>query len=253
VPSPCRRWGTNITDTLVGAAATTRIARVPYRDAVFYLGVLALLVAPAFWPTYFFPPKYESDWHVHVHGVAMFGWIALLVTQAALVRNHRPAHRALGKASFVLVPLIVLSTLSLAHHRMQQGLNADLLYFFYLQVCLLLLFVVSYGLAIANRRRRALHARYMVCTALAVVDPIVARLFYIYGGIDYPHMQLMSFALIDGILVLLLLRDMRSGLRPRVFPAMLAFFVATQVPTFFLHETAAWRGFVAAFAALPIP
>ena len=208
---------------------------------------------PAFWTTYFFPPKYETDWHVHVHGFSMFAWVALLVTQAALVRDHRPVHRKLGKVSFVLAPLIAFSTVSIAHYRMQQGINIDILYFFYLQVSLLVLFLASYALAIANRRRPAIHARFMVCTALAVLDPIVARILYIYFGIDWPHMQGMTFTIIDGALVWLLVRDWRAGFTPQVFPAMLSLFVATQIPTFFLYDTASWRSFTAAFAAMPFP
>lgn len=48
--------------------------RPVYRAAVFYFSGLLLLSIAAFWPTYFFPPKYETDWHVHLHGVAMLAW-----------------------------------------------------------------------------------------------------------------------------------------------------------------------------------
>jgi hypothetical protein len=34
----------------------------------------------------------------------------------------------------------------------------------------------SHALAIANRPRPAVHGRYMVCAALTLVDPIVARI-----------------------------------------------------------------------------
>lgn len=234
-------------------ARGARRAGAPYRDAVFFLGLLALLVVPAFWPSYLFPPKYESDWHVHLHGVAMFAWVALLVAQAWLIRARRPAHRALGKVSFVLVPLIVYSTLSLAHYRMRHGLDAELLYFFYVQLSLLAIFVTSYVLAIANRRSPAVHARYMVCTALAIFDPIVARLLGFYLGIDWPYLQMMTFAMIDGILAWLLVRDIQARFPKPVFPAMLALVVATQIPTFFISDTPVWKAFAAAFAAAPLP
>jgi uncharacterized membrane protein len=167
------------------------------RNAVFYFIGLLALASAGFWPTYLAAPRIEADWHVHLHGLAMFGWMALLIAQAWLVRTRRlAAHRALGRVSYGLVPVIAVSTLLLAHYRMRGGLNVGLLYFFYVQVSLLAVFVASYALAIANRRRRQ---------------------------------------------------------EPRVYPAMLAVFVATQLPTFFLYRTAAWRTLVESFAALPLP
>ena len=222
--------------------------------AVFYFLGLLLLAAAGFWPTYLAAPHVERDWHVHLHGVAMFGWMGLLIAQAWLVRARRlSTHRALGRVSFGLVPVIVVSTLLLAHYRMRPGLNAELLYFFYVQLALLSVFVASYALAIFNRRRPALHARYMVCAALTLVDPIVARILAFSIGTGFPAMQVATYAAVDAILLALIASDLRRQQAPRVYPAMLALFIAAQLPTFFLYRTAAWRAFVESFAALPLP
>lgn len=222
--------------------------------AVFYfLGLLALAAA-GFWPSYLGAPRFEGDWHVHFHGVAMFAWMGLLIAQAWLVRARRlSVHRTLGRVSYGLVPLVVLSTLLLAHYRMRQGLSVDLLYFFYVQLSLLAVFVASYAMAIANRRRPAIHARYMICTALTLVDPIVARILAFSMGVGFPAMQVATYAAVDAVLLVLIASDLRRRQQPRVYPAMLAVFVATQLPTFFLYRTAAWRAFVEGFAALPLP
>lgn len=225
------------------------------RNSVFGFAALLVAAIPAFWPTYFFPPKPEPNWRIHLHGVVMFLWVALLIAQAALIRyDVRPVHRALGRVSFLLVPLIVASTLLTANSRLkQQGLEPDLLYFFYLQLSLLTLLAISFAMAIRHRRRIALHARYLVCAALAGLDPIFARIFFFYLGVDYPLAQVMTFTMIDGILVWLAYRDVlaRSGIR--VFPTMLGVFVATQIPTFFISTTSAWRAFAGWYAALPFP
>jgi len=224
------------------------------RSAVFYFLGLLLLAAAGFWPTYLAPPRVEGDWHVHLHGVAMFGWMGLLIAQAWLVRSRRLAvHRALGRVSYGLVPIIVASTLLLAHYRMRQGLSVELLYFFYVQVSLLAVFVASYALAIANRRQPAVHGRYMVCAALTLVDPIVARILAFSIGADFPAMQVATYCAVDAILLALIASDVRRQMKPRVYPAMLAVFVATQLPTFFLYRTGAWRTLVESFAALPLP
>jgi uncharacterized membrane protein len=233
-----------------GPSLTARL----YRRSVFYIAGLFLLAIPAFWPTYLNPPKVEADWHVHVHGIAMFLWFALLITQSSLIRsNNRALHRQIGKLSYALVPVIVASTFLLANYRMRQGLNEELLYFFYLQVALMAVFVFAYSLAIRQRRSPAMHARYMVCTALAVLDPIVARILFNGLGTDYPYAQLATFGIVDAILLWLMLRDRREGNGLEVFPTMLGAFVAIQVPTFFLYKTPAWRAFTEGFAALPLP
>lgn len=225
-----------------------------HRRSVFYVAGLLLLAIPAFWPTYLNPPKVEADWHVHVHGIAMFLWFALLITQTGLIRaNGRSLHRSIGKLSYALVPVIVASTFLLANYRMRQGLNEELLYFFYLQVALMAVFVLAYSLAIRHRRTPAIHARYMLCTALAVLDPIVARILFNSLGTDYPWTQVATFGMVDAILLGLMLRDRREGNGLRVFPVMLAVFVATQIPTFFLYKMSVWRAFTAGFAALPLP
>ncbi len=45
----------------------------------------------------------------------MLAWFGMLITQPFLIRaGRRTQHRALGKVSYVLVPLIALATISLA-------------------------------------------------------------------------------------------------------------------------------------------
>lgn len=225
-----------------------------YRASVFYFsGLLALSIA-AFWPTYFFPPKYETDWHIHLHGVAMFAYMMLLIAQAWLIRTQRQAiHRQLGKVSYALVPVMVVSTLLLAGYRLRQKIDVDTIYFLYVQLSLIALLALSYGLAIARRHEPALHMRYMVCAALTLVDPIVARLLFFTLGVDFPQSQMFTYCLVDAILVALIWNDRRQGRPMRVYPVMLAVFIAVQAPTFFLYKLPAWLGFAQWYARLPLP
>ena len=215
---------------------------------------LLLLAIPAFWPSYLFPKRYETDWHVHLHGVAMFLWLLLLIVQASLARFGALGwHRALGRTSFVLVPLIVVSTLLLAHYRMRQGLNRELIYFFAVQVGLMIQFVIAYSMAILNRHTTAAHQRLMACTALALVDPILARLLAIHLGIEPPMLQLITYGVVDLILVMLIVRDRMNDEYTWTYEGMLAVFIATQVPTFFALGSKWWLGVTQAFARLPLP
>ena len=225
-----------------------------YRASVFYFVLLFGLSIGAFWQTYFFPPKYEKDWHVHLHGVAMFAWMVVLVAQAALMRaGQRPLHRQLGKISYGLVPLMVVSTVLLAHHRLQSGVTEELVYFLAVQGALIATLAIAYGLAMANRKRPQLHMRYMLCTALPLIDPILARLLFFHAGMQYPAAQLVTYGVTDAILVLLAWSDCHNPEGRRVFLVMLGVFVASQVPTFFLYRMPWWAELTRAFASLPLP
>lgn len=236
------------------ASAGTRSTPALYRRSVYFFAALFAVAVVAFWPSYFAAPKHEPDYRVHFHGAVMFLWVALLCVQAFLIRgDRRAAHRALGRVAFVLVPAIIVSTLLLQQFRLKARLDAEMLYFHYVVLSLLVAFTVAFALAMANRHRPAVHGRYMVCTALALIDPIGARLLYFGLGVVPPLMQVITYGIVDVILLALILADPKREIRLRAFPLMLAVFVLSQAPTFFVSQTAAWRSFGEAFAALPLP
>jgi hypothetical protein len=227
------------------------------RNSFFFFSALALFAIAGFWPTYYSRPHEETDWHVHLHGIVMSLWIAMLISQAWLIRsNNRLLHRRLGKASYFLAPAVVFATLSLAHVRLERAGPApapDLLYFFYVQASLLAMFVLAWTLGILNRHAPHVHARYMACTALTLVDPVFARLLYSHAGVEPPFMQLATYLLVDTILMALIAWDLRNDRRPIVFPAMLAAFVVAQIPTFFAASSIGWRSFAVWYGGLPLP
>lgn len=222
------------------------------RGALVGLGALGFAAIAAFWPSYV-TRLTDVGLPVHAHAVAMTAWLVLLVAQAWLMRSgRRAAHRALGRVSYLLVPLTVLATLALARHMLRHAktpLTEETLYFLYLQLSLIAVFALCWAQAIRHRRTPHLHAAWMIGTALALVDPIGARLLFHAFGAQPPLMQIGTFALVDALLVALLLRERRRAPPVRAYPTLLAIFAATQLPTFFVHRTPAWRAFAEAFAA----
>lgn len=227
------------------------------RNSFPLFGALVVFAVAGFWPSYVSRIASETQFRVHLHGAVMFAWLLLLTAQAYLIRTDRRAwHRRLGKVSYFLVPLIVLATLSLSHYRVRESgaePPLELLYFLYVQLALLGLFVLSWALAIFHRKSPKLHGRYMVCTALAVVDPILARLLNLHLGVDFPSAQFLTYGFVDLILLCLLAADWR--LRPRicVFPAMLCLFAMVQIPTFFWYKLPAWKAFALWYGSLALP
>src|SRR5215218_4254434 len=98
-----------------------------YYNLGYWFLSLILLVVVGFYTTYltvFFEPK---DLILHVHFVLMALWIAMLITQPFLIKyKKRAAHRLLGKISYVLVPLVLISAFLMIRHG----------YYFLLMICI---------------------------------------------------------------------------------------------------------------------
>lgn len=224
----------------------------------YVVGALLALALLAFWPSYVAKLPGDFDRYTHLHVVVMLAWFGLLFAQPLLIRTGRRAvHRALGRASYALVVGIVGTTLLLTHVRMAamppEQLD-DVAHFFVLPFSMMALFVFAYALAIVHRDTIALHARYMLGTCVALVDPVVGR---IVVRID-PHISddrypaLASYAVVASVLVLLIVleRNARSG--RRAFPILLAAATVAWAGFFTWARTASWQDFVRWFAGLPL-
>lgn len=129
---------------------------------------------------------------VRLHGVVMFGWIALFVTQTVLVARHRvDLHRRLGIFGAVLAAVIVIADTAtalvafrLGGHHLPPGMPAPLFLAFALFD--LLTFAILVSGAIALRRRSDWHKRLMLLGVIMVLDAALARFISAYTswGLD---------------------------------------------------------------------
>lgn len=228
-----------------------------YPRAGYWFAALLAVAVFAFWPSYFSQPS-AATVYMHVHVAVMSLWMLMLVVQPFLVRARRhDLHRRLGKAAFLLAPLAVVTALLLSHSRLEPLDAAELAEvapFVYLPLQAAGLFGLTAGLALLHRRSPALHARYMICTALTLIDPVVARIL----GFRLPplendlHYALIGFAITDAILLALLLANVRAGPGRAVFSTMLVVFGLVHAGYFRLARTETWGAFVVAFRALPL-
>jgi len=219
-----------------------------------YFAAFFALALIAFWPSYISQPATYAPF-THLHAATATIWMLLLIAQSWAIGARRvPLHRLLGKLSYVVALLVVVSVVLLAHSRIQ-GISGDSYalqtYILYLQLSLAILFALSYALAIWNRRSVARHSRFMVCTALTLVDPVVIRiLFWIDPTPDWNY-QWLTFGLTDIIFLILIWLERSSRAGRGVFPAMLAVFVLVQLPALLgLTFSPLWQGFARWFASL---
>jgi hypothetical protein len=209
-----------------------------HRNVGYWFLVLVAFVAAGFYFPYFsYFPRFAvpgANWLLHVHVVALLLWVALLVVQPLLIRQRRRSlHRAIGIATYVLVPVIVLTSIGVMAKQYREGESAGLaavanLASLYVSAGELLLFAIFYSLAVAWRKRVALHMRYMIATGLVLITPSLARVTgYWFGVPQFPSFVL-TFVVIDALLLVLLWLDRREVARLYYAP-ILALFLACQL------------------------
>jgi hypothetical protein len=85
---------------------------VPYgRISLFFVIVLAFITW-GFYKTYiiFFPSFTGFNNLQHFHGAMMMIWMGFLIVQPLLIRSGKvTTHRAVGKLSYVIAPLLMVS------------------------------------------------------------------------------------------------------------------------------------------------
>jgi hypothetical protein len=120
---------------------------------------------------------------LQIHGAIMTGWLALLVTQTALIFVRRPGwHKKLGYAGIayavLIVPIGAMATLSLARReilahsaRVPSQLNV-----LGLELTQLSLFALLIAGAFLLRARTDFHKRLMVIATLVILPNAIVRL-----------------------------------------------------------------------------
>ena len=171
---------------------------------------------------------------MHFHAFVMSLYVILLIVQPFLIFYKKfETHRLLGKLSYVLVPIIVFSFLTMIHKEYNDKLllkitNAEFIEFTFLNVGKLLLFAGFYLLAIIHRKTTALHMRYIIATALVFVEPSIGRFAGFYMDVDFMPSTLASFVITDLILISFIFFDKKKGLNYKPYTVALTAFILYQ-------------------------
>ena len=244
-----------------------------YRNLGYWFLLLSVLVFAGFYITYFSVFLQPKAFIIHVHFALMALWIAMLIAQPFLIKYRKLAiHRMLGKTSYVLVPLALVSAFAMVRYsyyrelnpNVAQGLNQfskdeilqraagiQAIALFYVAW-----FILFYILAVSNRRRTPIHSRYMLATALTLLGPTVDRIFLfgfkletLPGSIP---VESVAFVIADAVLITLLLQDYKHKRPTNALWTCLLIFLTGQVLFFTVPGTTWWQPFVA-FIMKPEP
>lgn len=179
-----------------------------YRFIALFFVIILLLVPIGF--RRYFSALFSSElqnWALHFHVAVMTIWCLMLIIQPILINRKKHAfHRATGRASYFLVPIIVLSIWLVIRHsffRMEEHLTTDQnlaqIFFPFSQM---ILFGGFYLLAILNKHKPSVHMRYMIVSSVSLLGPTIGRINFTTLGLGAIDMDLwvMNMTLIGFII-----------------------------------------------------
>lgn len=204
-------------------------------------GLLLSFVFVGFARTYFLKGLFgtpELPFYLHLHGLVLTTWFALLVVQTQLVgRGRTDWHRRLGVAGLVVAAGAVVTgavTSGLAfprHVALAGGAGVDRLLdedapLIFGNVMILVFFTILVAAAVYFRRRPALHKRLMIVASVSLVGPAIDRL-WMWAGVELAAGVLGPLTLLTVVVAIIVWDGLEQKRLPRVliagFGAMLVF------------------------------
>lgn len=178
-----------------------------------WLSIAFLAVALAGFSTTFFAPlargRFTALPFVYLHATCLFGWLALLIAQSALVRSRNVAlHRRLGWLGVAVIAGIVMSGVVVGALATRRDLasGATWPYGAYVNIVIeMIVFGALAGSAIALRRRPEFHKRLLVLATISALGPAWFRFRHFLPFVPNP---IVTFSLVaDSVWVALMLRE----------------------------------------------
>lgn len=198
-----------------------------------YLGYFFLLLIPltiaGFYKTYIvqFPNFKENITpFIHIHAFIASIWIGMLIVQPFLIVNQKFAlHRKVGKASYIVFPLLLVSFVP----QIIRTANSDNPKYLFFPLADSFLLIIFYSLAVYYKKISSRHMRYMIATTLVFLGPTVGRIGPIFFGWSELLTQNIQYLIINLILASLLFYDKVNGKKYQPYLTVICFFITHQI------------------------
>jgi hypothetical protein len=175
------------------ATASTTPVTSSYRlpggryDHVFFLTMIVLLTVTmvvGFAKTYFLQGVFQAklpNGLIHIHGAVFTCWFLLLLVQSALASTHRvDLHRKLGLAGVVVACLMLpLGILATADYLVRNAAQRWIMLAAAMPVAELGTFSVLAAAGFLNRKRPALHKRFILLATIALMGAAIGRIQFL--------------------------------------------------------------------------
>lgn len=190
---------TSVSDS--AARSTVSSKNAGHTPRLFWVGMAAymtVIVIVGFWPSYFTPliagerlvglGVVDASGILHVHAAVYFGWMVLLVTQAALVsRGQTQTHMTFGRYGMIFGLLVIAIGLVMTFVKMQSYVSNDMATWaeapleVWTSIETITQFIVLLVLGYVYRFRPEAHKRYMLFATGALLFAATDRMFYLLG------------------------------------------------------------------------
>lgn len=224
-------------------------------NRLIYFFIFLLIISFAgFYKTYLvkFPNFDGFTWAHHFHGVIMLTWILMLIAQPFFIKtkNFR-MHRIVGKASYLIFPLLLLSFFLVARagyfrNVKTNGETEALASMGFSGIPDMFYISILYGFGIYYRKKTSFHLRFFACIGLMILGPGLGRFLIAVCGLPFVAVPAMI-----GVIGLFTLGWMVTDIRNKRSAFPLAVFLAIIVMSFLLGpntHSAWWQGFAKGIA-----
>jgi hypothetical protein len=242
---------------------------MPYRNAPYYVAFVIAVIAVGFWPSYW-SVLGGSLWQFHLHGAVSSVWVLMVLFQSWAVRKNQLAmHRATGRASLFLFPLLIGGLCGIIDVTAKNYALGDatqnpvtMAYgpsFLAGLVPAVAAYLTLYYLALKNRRSVWPHAGYLLGTPIILFESPFSRVlgnlgapgFAIRGPDDFDRI-LPSILFSDALaLVFCLVVYWRIGPKARPFLVTGAFVALQMVMMGTMNQVAAVKTALVALGGVP--
>ena len=180
-------------------------------------------------------------------------WMVLLIVQPLLINTGRAQlHRTIGKVSWVLGPLIIISMFLVGRGSYGRSIGnfpqQEILATMVLDIRGYISFAIFWALAMFYRKNSASHMRYMIATGLLAIGPGVGR-GLISSGVEFPTALTITDVIDVAIVGFLLSYDIY---RKKNYKPFLVVFIIFLIGALLwqVKDSAAWQSFAKSYAAL---
>lgn len=236
-----------------------------------WLLLLIPLVALGFYPSYWSKITDNKTTVQHVHAFFMCLWVIMSIVQPYLIMKKKThVHKTVGKLSYALIPLIVISGYILIQSRYERillriqdkvaigelkltveevlGRVASLQT---MGILFLLMLIIFYTLAIVNRKKFLHHATYMIGAIFTSIDPALDRMIRNWANAN--HIESNFFleygSQLFSVVLLVALAVYQYSKKLSLKPVLIVtgIYCICFLISDLASETAIWRWFVEAF------
>ncbi len=212
---------------------------------IYFFIFLLIMSFAGFYKTYLvkFPNFDGFNWAHHFHGIVMLTWILILIAQPIFIRTKRlDLHRIVGKASYFIFPLLILSFFLVARVGYLRNIKTigeteALASMGFSGIPDMFYISILYGFGIYYKKKTSFHLRFFACIGLMILGPGLGRFLIAVCGFPFAAVGAMI-----GVIALFVLGWMIADIMKKRSAFPLAVFLAIIAITFVIgpNSHSAW-------------